>query len=113
MHVKTNAIEITFADAIDPSTATDLDNYSIEQWNYKWTQNYGSPEFSVANPDKKGHDKVEIQSARLGADGKTLTLEIPGLQPVMQMRIKYNLKTRDGSVMASEIHNTINKVPGV
>ena len=30
----------------------------------------------------------------------------------MQMRIKYNLKTRDGSVMASEIYNTINKVPG-
>jgi hypothetical protein len=40
-------------------------------------------------------------------------LESPGLQPVMQMRNKYNLKTRDGSVMASEIHNTINKVPGV
>ena len=29
----------------------------------------------------------------------------------MQMRIKYNLKTRDGAAMASEIHNTINKVP--
>lgn len=29
----------------------------------------------------------------------------------MQMRIKYNLKTNDGTVTASEIHKTINKVP--
>ena len=112
MRVKKNAIAITFTDALDAASAADLANYSIEQWNYKWTSNYGSPEFSVANPDKKGRDKVEVQSAKLSADGKTLTLEIPGLQPVMQMRIKYNLKTQDGSVIASEIHNTINKVPG-
>lgn len=111
MRVKKNAIDITFTDAIDTATATDLANYSVEQWqaNKSWTSNYGSPEFSVANPDKKGHDKVEVQSAKLSADGKTLTLEIPGLQPVMQMRIKYNLKTKDGSAMASDIDNMINK----
>jgi len=111
MHVKKNGIEVTFTDALDEATASDLGNYNVEQWNYKWTSNYGSPEFSVADPDKKGRDKVEVKSARLAADNRTVLLEIPDLKPVMQMRIKYNLKSADGSPVASEIHNTINRVP--
>ena len=65
----------------------------------------------MAEPDKKGRDKVEVKSARLAADRKTVFLEIPDLKPVMQMRIKYSLKAADGSPVASEIHNTINRVP--
>ena len=38
----------------DEAAANDLQNYGIEQWNYKWTKNYGSPEFSVTDPEKKG-----------------------------------------------------------
>ena len=49
----------------------------------------------------------------MNADKERSHLAIPGLHPVTQMRIKYNLKTKDGSVMVSEIHNAINKVPGV
>jgi len=111
MHVRKNGIEITFANALDKTSATDLQNYTIEQWNYKWTSNYGSPEFSVAEPNKKSHDKVAIRSVTLAPDRKTVLLEIPDLQPVMQMRIKCNLKTDDGAPVAAEIFNTINKVP--
>jgi hypothetical protein len=38
-------------------------------------------------------------------------LEIPGLQPVMQMRIRFALKSSDGSSVDGEIYNTINRVP--
>ena len=106
-----DGIEVKFTDALDEASANDLQNYSIEQWNYKWTKNYGSPEFSVADPEKKGRDKVEVKSARLGADRKTVFLEIPDLKPVMQMRIKFNLKAADGAPISTEIHNTINRVP--
>ena len=112
MHVRKNGIEITFTNPLDPASACDAQNYNIEQWNYQWTSGYGSKEFSAATPAQQGHDKVEVTSAKLGADGKTVFLEIPGLQPVMQMRIKAALKAADGSPVTTEIHNTINKVPG-
>jgi len=111
-HVKKNGLEITFTDPLDPASAGDTQNYGIEQWNYKWTSNYGSPEFSVQDPDKKGHDTVEIKKAVVGADNKTVFLEIDGLKPVMQMKIKYNINAADGTALKQEIFNTINKVPG-
>ena len=48
---------------------------------------YGSPDFSVENPKKQGRDAVEIKSAKLSSDARKVTLEIPGLKPVMQMLI--------------------------
>ena len=65
----------------------------------------------MADPNRKGHDSVQIRSVKLGPDGRTVFLEIPDLQPVMQMKIKCNLKAADGAPVAAEIFNTINKVP--
>src|SRR5258707_479922 len=70
---------------------------------------YGSLEYSVANPAKKGHDTVEVKSAKLQADGRTVFLEIPGLGPVMQMGITYKLKAAGGADVEGAIYNTINR----
>ena len=110
LHVTDKGVKITFTGALDPATANDMQNYNLEQWNYKWTGNYGSPEFSVAEPEKKGHDKVAIASAKLSADGKSVFLEIPGIKPVMQMKIGINVKATDGSPVKHEIHNSIYKL---
>ncbi|MEY2408433.1 MAG: hypothetical protein QOF48_1103, partial [Verrucomicrobiota bacterium] len=111
MHVRKNGIEIQFGVALDAAAANDIQNYDIEQWNYKWTEAYGSPDFSVSEPARKGHDKVLMISAKLRADRKTVFLEIPDLQPVMQMKIKCHIKATDGTPVGAEIFNTINKVP--
>jgi len=111
IHVKKDALELTFAQALDKATATDIENYSAEQWNYLYSWSYGSPEFSVADPKKKAHDPVEIKSAKLSDDGKTVRLEIPGLAPVMQFMLKYKLAAEDKTPLASEIYATIHRVP--
>ena len=111
LRVKSNGLSITFASAMEEASATDEQNYAIEQWNYEWTEKYGSPEFSVANPRKQGHDPVTIKSAALAANRKTIFLEIPDLKPVMQMRIQFHLKAADGMPVDHEIYNTINRVP--
>lgn len=110
-HVRKNALEITFTMPLDPASASDPQNYSIEEWNYKWTSNYGSPEFKVSSPDEKGHDPVEIKAIRLSSDRKTVTLEVGELKPVMQMKTKYNIAAADGTALRQEIFNTINRVP--
>jgi glucose/arabinose dehydrogenase len=109
MKVRPGQIAITFSDPLAKSAA-DADNFNVEQWNYRWTQNYGSRQFKVSDSKKEGHDPVEVQDATLSADGKTVTLKIDNIRPVMQMKIQYNLKAADGSAVKSAIHNTINVV---
>jgi hypothetical protein len=110
LKVTPGTLKITFSDPLDPSNAQDADNYNLEQWNYRWTVNYGSPHFKVSDPKKQGHDVVEVKSATLSPDGKTVTLKIDNLRPVMQMKIAYNLKAADGAKVKNEIYNTINVV---
>jgi len=98
------------AGSVDWDTAADAGNYSIQQYNYRWTQDYGSADYKVSNPEEKGRDDVEIKSVKVAADRKSVFLEVPGLQPVMQMRIKMNLKSADGVALPKEVTNTINVV---
>lgn len=110
LRATTKGVELTFTSPLDEASATDVANWNIEQWNYKWTSGYGSPEFSVANPEKKGHDKVEVASAKLSADRKSVFLEIPAIQPVMQMKISANIKAADGSPVKQDVYNSIYKL---
>lgn len=111
LHVRRNGIEIGFSDSLERGAAEDLQNYSVEQWNYRWTEKYGSDDYSVVDPEKKGRDVVNIGAAKLSADGKRVLLEIPDLKPVMQMKIKFAVKATDGAPVEWEIYNTINRVP--
>jgi hypothetical protein len=110
LHTTKRGLSITFTDPLDPATANDPGSYDIEQWQYKWSADYGSPDFSVANPTRKGRDTVEIKSAKLQSDGRTVMLEIPAIAPVMQMSISYKLKSPDGHNVEGAIYNTINKL---
>ena len=110
MKVLPNGIAITFTQPLEADVANDPGSYAVEQWNYRWTGEYGSDEYSAADPKKKGRDTVEVKSAKLQSDGKTVVLEIEGFKPVMQMLIKYDLEATDGTVMRDEIACTVNVV---
>lgn len=102
-------ITITFTDPLQKDDVV-ADSFSVEQWNYLWSEAYGSADYSVKEPGKKGRDTVAVKSATLSADGMTVTLEIPGLQPVMQMKIKLRLTAADGSKVSFDIANSIHAV---
>ncbi len=110
--VNKKSLVVEFTDPLDFASAADAQNYSVDRWNYKWTQAYGSPEFKISDSEQKGHDVVEVKSAKVSADGRTVTLEIDDLKPVMQMRIRYQLKSMDGQELKSEVYHTINRIPG-
>jgi hypothetical protein len=111
LNVRRNGVEISFSDPLERAEAEDVQRYSIEQWNYLWSEKYGSDDYSVANPEKKGRDTVNLRGAKLSADRKRVLLEIPEIKPVMQMKIKFALKASDGAPVEWEIYNTINRVP--
>ncbi len=111
LHVRSNGIEIGFTDPLDRASAEDLQNWSVAQWNYLWSDKYGSDDYSVANPQTKGRDTLDVRSAKLSSDHKHVLLEIADIKPVMQMKIKFAIQAADGAPVAWEIFNTINQVP--
>jgi glucose/arabinose dehydrogenase len=111
LHIVHDGIVLRFAVPLDSAAAVDLQNYAINQWNYRWASTYGSPDLSVAHPGAVGRDEVQIRDAALSADGKEVHLSIPHLQPVMQMQIVGNLRARDAHEVRFEIANTIHRVP--
>lgn len=120
LHIKPNGIEITFTNPLDAQLAKDPENYAVDHWNYLWTQNYGSKLYSVSDPTKTVGDKgqsafkgedLKIQSVKVSNGGKTVFLEIKGLIPVMQYRVRYNLDAANGDQVRQEIYGTINKMP--
>ena len=140
LKVTKTGLDLTFTEPVDPEDANDPDSYEIEQWNYLWCGEYGSDDYSAKTPDfqgkvkelnrlrldrdknqeaiekltkslAKGRDEVTVESAKLSKDGKTVSLEIRDLKPVMQMRIRGKLKSLDGKRVSVEVYNTINYVP--
>ena len=111
LRVRKEGVELTFSEAIDEDSATDIDNYSIEQWNYRWSANYGSPHFKVSNSKQLGHDEVEVEDVQVTNKGKTLLIELEEVRPVMQMLVSYTLKTASGVNLRNRVWLTINRVP--
>ena len=119
MKILKNGIAVTFTNALDATSSVDDQNWAVDQWNYQWTKNYGSKMYSVQDPEKEvgnkkqgtfGGDPIPITGIKL-LDKKTVFLEINNLRPVMQSRIRYNIKAEDNAVIKQEIFHTINRVP--
>lgn len=105
-----NGILLTFTNRLKRNVAENPDNYAIQQWNYLWSQNYGSPEYRVSAPQVEGRDEVEVLSATLLPDQRTVFLELPVVKPVMQMGISYHLSALNGRNLKQTYYHTINAV---
>lgn len=110
IHFLKNGVEIFFTTPLDPKSAEDAQNYSAEEWNYRWSGKYGSPEFSVRNPGETKRDTLNVKSARLSEDKRTVFLEIPDLRPADQIRIKFTVDAADGELVLNEIFGTIRRL---
>ena len=110
-HVTGSGIDLTFPYALDAESAGDPENYSVKQWNYKWTANYGSDHYSVAHPNRKGEDEVYVEDVVVSEDNKTVSIELEEIKPVMQMEIRFTISAKDGSAIDQTIYNTVNAVP--
>jgi len=110
MKVYANGVRLNFSTALDRKIAEDIDSWSAEQWNYKWTSQYGSKDWSAKDPAKQGRDAVSIKNAKLLPNGKDVFLHMEKVLPVHSMAIKYNLDTKDSRIFKGTFHLTVNKV---
>jgi len=105
-HVHQNGIMLKFTRSLNKRIATDVKQQFAQVWNYRYSAAYGSPEYSTHHPGVAGHDPLKIASAHVLADGRSLFLELPDLQPVNQLHLYLQVDTGD----APEIFATVNKL---
>ncbi len=107
----TNGIKLTFAESLDKDVVENPGNYFVEQWNYKYSEQYGSPDYSVKNPGQQGRDEVPVESATLMDGNRAVFLEMPGRQPVNQIKISWLLNSANERQFRGSIAHTINSAP--
>ncbi len=97
--------ELTFTEAVDPVSASNLDSYKMEAWTYIYHEKYGSPEVDRVTPI--------IKKAQVSEDRMSVTLEVEGL-------VKGNLHQLDASGIRSQADKpllhpvsfyTLNEIP--
>ena len=108
---KKGGLEVTFSGALDPASVADSENIGAVGFNVVRTADYGSPEFSLKNPKKAGRDPVEVKSAKLLPDGRTVWLDMPELRAMTNLVVKFRLKAADGSPVQHELDYTLHQVP--
>jgi hypothetical protein len=101
-HSNVPTVEIGFSDPLDPASVAERDRYQVRVWSLRRTERYGSDHYDERT--------LDLASAALQSDGKTITLTIPTLEPTWCMSIEMNLKSREGSEVKRVLHNTIHHI---
>lgn len=101
-------IEIEFTEQLNRSSASNVNNYTLERWEYIYSGQYGSPEVSFENPEVEGRDPVALDAVSVSEDGRSVFLEIPDMRSVMQMKMAYDLTFEDGRKATNAIYFTVN-----
>ncbi|HWL10491.1 MAG TPA: plastocyanin/azurin family copper-binding protein [Planctomicrobium sp.] len=87
-HVHENGVRLDFSEPLDPQIAATAGRHFAQQWNYRYSGAYGSPEYAPSHPGTPGHEPLAIQSAHVLEGGHSLFLEIPKIQPVNQLHLR-------------------------
>lgn len=108
LNITPEGVKITFTNPVNPAIATNIRSYDVEWWEYIYSEHYGSPAMSLKHPLQRGHDTVRVGGVRISKDKRTIFLKIPNMQSVMQMKITYNLRFKNGQEAQNTIYFTVN-----
>ncbi|UCM86562.1 family 16 glycoside hydrolase [Streptomyces marincola] len=108
MEVTGTGFDITYtkpvaADVIENAS----ERYAVEQWSYTPTSQYGG--------EKKNEEVLAVADASVSADGRTVSLDIPGLREdrVVHVRSPRPFESADGTPLwSTEAWYTVHQIPG-
>ena len=104
MRARKDGFELTFTEAIDPSTAV-RESFSMEAFTYVYAKKYGSPEVDKVVP--------EVSVVSVGADKKSLVLKVEPMTKGHVHALKVNgLRNPAGhGLLHREAYYTLNEIP--
>lgn len=109
--VTTDGLALTFSTALHEPTATDKSRIAIKRWNYKWSDQYGSPHYLPNTPDEEGEEHAEIEQITLSEDDRTLRISLSDHKSVDQMEVEFRLRAADGTPVEQTAYWTIKYIP--
>ncbi|MBK9388216.1 MAG: ThuA domain-containing protein [Planctomycetes bacterium] len=109
LSVRSGALELRFAEPLDPASVT-AEAFAVERWSYRYSARYGSDDWSVASPERTGRDAVRVTGVALSEGNRCIRLELEGLSPVMQQRLRWTLRDARGEPVEGELHHTIHRL---
>ncbi|MDF1860642.1 MAG: hypothetical protein P1U87_10530 [Verrucomicrobiales bacterium] len=80
---------LSFDQTLSAELAADTSRYSVDRWNYQQTHNYGSGNFKLDG--KPGQESIDVSSAKLSKDRKSIFIGLPNMQPSHSLRLTYRL----------------------
>lgn len=104
--VRENGFVLSFTEPIAPGLGWDPAAYEATHWWYQPTGNYGGP--------KLGEQRLEVKTASVAADRRSVFLEIAGLKEgrVVLLRADPNLRSENGrKLWAGDAYYTLNHLP--
>ncbi|MCG5468143.1 ricin-type beta-trefoil lectin domain protein [Micromonospora sp. LAH09] len=108
MRATTTGFEVEYTQPVSTATAADLAaRYKLKQWRYVATSNYGGP--------KIDEETLTVTAATLSADGKKVSLTVPGRKAgrVVHLRSPRPFTATSGqSLWSTEAWYTLNSIPG-
>jgi len=105
MRARPDGFLLTFTAPVDPKTAGDVTSYSMRSWTYNYHSDYG---------DKpRDESALTIESAKPGADGRSVRLVIKGLKPhyVHALRTAGVRSTSGLPLLHPEGYYTLTRIP--
>ena len=94
-----DGIQLSFAETLDMSLATDKSLYEVQTWEIVRSKKYGSERYNKKT--------LTIDQVHLGKDRKSVKLILPKIEPVDVMTVSYNLKSSSEIVIRGTLQNTI------
>jgi len=101
VHAAKGTLSVTFSDALDTASVTS-DAFAFKVWSLKRSANYGSNHYN--------EHALEIKSATLSADGRTVNIEIPSLAPTQCYELKAAFQAPSGARIERSLHGTIHRL---
>ena len=95
IHSHANGIFLRFSSPVDREIISKTTSRLALAWNYRYSPTYGSAEYSPSHFGLRGHDVLDTPNVHVLADGKSIFIEIPELQPVNQLLL--HLKVGPGA----------------
>lgn len=94
-------LDVTFSDPLDPSS-TEPKRMAFKTWAIKRGRQYGSERYDSR--------KLEVSSAKLSGDGRTLTIGISDLKPTHCYELSLDLVGVDGQPVRRTLQGTIHQL---
>jgi len=93
LHARPGAMEIDFTDPLEAASAGDARNFTVKVWALKRSADYGSKHIN--------EHSLTVTRTSLGADRKTVLVEIAGLQPTWCMESNVPCAARMAKIHAN------------